>query len=452
MTASATKLDQILAYAARGWRVLPLHYPIELEDGAIGCSCERPPCSIGKHPMTTHGLLDATVDTATIAGWFKQDPACGWGVATGAASGVVVLDVDPRHGGDESLHDLEQRYGTLPSTIITLTGSGGAHYWFKHPGGKVSNSAGILGSGLDIRGDGGYVVVPPSMHLLRKAYRWDEGHRPDGPAAAELAILPRWIAQPEYEHVYQVSGFEAPVRIPEGERDNTLTQMAGVLRYAAFETPGIEAALHVANQQRCDPPLPDTDIRRIAWSIGRKPPWETPGPTLETGTPEPKFQSVALDALEPFPLAALPTVLQDFASHWARALHSVPEIIAIPCLAFASGAIGITKTVRLNSRHSETAMLWTGIIGEPGSAKSPAIAESGRWLYPRDAEMYAKWESDMDDYRWRMSQLKKGERPTEPPARQQRVAKDMTTEALGKILHGDNHGLINAQDELGSWI
>ncbi len=113
----------------------------------------------GKVPITAHGLKDATTDTGTIESWWRAHPAANIGIATGAASGIVVLDVDGR-AGEASLAKLPN---PLPDTLVALTRRG-AHFWFAHPGGKVANSAGKLGPGLDVRGDGGYVVAPPSRY------------------------------------------------------------------------------------------------------------------------------------------------------------------------------------------------------------------------------------------------------------------------------------------------
>jgi hypothetical protein len=104
-------------------------------------------------------------------------PDTGIAVRTGAESGLVVLDVDPQHGGDDTLAELLAAHGVLPITVECFTGGGGRHIYFRHPGGEVRNSAGKVGPGLDIRGDGGYVVAPPSPHPSGRRYEWSvDGH------------------------------------------------------------------------------------------------------------------------------------------------------------------------------------------------------------------------------------------------------------------------------------
>lgn len=171
--------------ATRGWQLLPLHHAI---DGA--CSCHDPECPhIGKHPRTKSGVKDATSDIAQIQNWWRRFPLANIGVATGATSGIVVIDVDPRNGGTESLAALEREFGSLPPTVESLTGGGGRHLFFKHPGGKVRNRSNLR-PGIDVKGDSGYIVAPPSTHQSGGSYRWREGH---APSESDLAELPNWL-------------------------------------------------------------------------------------------------------------------------------------------------------------------------------------------------------------------------------------------------------------------
>ena len=169
--------------AGRGWPVIPCHHPI-----AGGCSCGHDDCaSPGKHPRTRHGLRQATTDTGTIRRWWRRWPDANVAVRSGArpdGAGVVVIDIDPAHGGVASLAALEAENTPLPTTLEATTGGGGRHLWFTHPGITVPNSAGRLGAGVDVRGDGGYVLVSPSRHITGGRYRWQP---------APLASMPGWL-------------------------------------------------------------------------------------------------------------------------------------------------------------------------------------------------------------------------------------------------------------------
>lgn len=150
-----------LAYARRGAPVFP---------------CEEG----GKRPLTPNGFWDATTETRRIGSWWDRWPAANVGIPTGRRSGLLVLDADPRNGGLESLALLERENGPIPGTARARTGGGGLHVFFAYPAGEtVRNSVEILGAGLDVRGEGGYVVVPPSRTL--GVYEWIDRSPPAGP-------------------------------------------------------------------------------------------------------------------------------------------------------------------------------------------------------------------------------------------------------------------------------
>ena len=145
-------LRAALAYAGRGVPVFP---------------CEPS----AKRPLTRNGHWDATTDPRVIERWWKRWPSANVGVPTGKKSGVVVLDVDVDDGGLESLAKLERAGAPAPKTARARTGGGGIHVFFRYPRGtEIRNSAGLLGPGLDVRGEGGYVVVPPSR--TQSSYQW----------------------------------------------------------------------------------------------------------------------------------------------------------------------------------------------------------------------------------------------------------------------------------------
>ena len=155
-----------------GWPVLVLWWV--LDDGS--CACGNPACrSQGKHPIgecMPHGVKDATTDLETLARWFSLYPAANIGVATGKVSGMWVLDVDPRHGGDKALEVLIKRNELLPSTREAITGGGGSHFFFEYNGRVTKNSDSKVAPGLDVKADGGSIVVAPSRHKSGNLYQW----------------------------------------------------------------------------------------------------------------------------------------------------------------------------------------------------------------------------------------------------------------------------------------
>ncbi|HUP68580.1 MAG TPA: bifunctional DNA primase/polymerase [Acidimicrobiales bacterium] len=178
-------LAAALAYARRGWAVFPCHSPAPKG----GCSCCRPDCSSpAKHPRIAGGLKAATTDEAAIRAWWRRWPQANVAVRTGAASELVVLDVDPGHGGDESVKALVAEHGRFPPGPVVATGGAGRHLYLAHPGAPVRNDAGRrLGPGIDLRGDGGYVIAPPSRHASGGGYEWER-------LGEELPPVPAWLA------------------------------------------------------------------------------------------------------------------------------------------------------------------------------------------------------------------------------------------------------------------
>ena len=200
-------LTAALNYARCGWPVFPI---VEAD----------------KKPATPHGVHDATTDASVIQPWFNNGTARNVGIATGAKSGFFVLDIDPAKGGDDALDELESQYGTLPNTVESLTGGGGRHLLFQYPGRKVRNGNNKLGPGIDIRGDGGFIVAPPSVHESGKRYAWEWSSDPDN---VDIAKAPDWLAElvcnvseRAERHISEVSAVSAVSETSEAIIEQTL--------------------------------------------------------------------------------------------------------------------------------------------------------------------------------------------------------------------------------------
>jgi len=258
-------LRAALHYAALGWSVLPPH---GIADGA--CTCGRPDCpSPGKHPRTLHGLKEASRDPETIRRWYEKWPNANVGIVTGAESGLVVLDVDLPHG-ETSLDALITELRPLPDTREQITGGGGRHILFKHAGERVQNRQdGSLGPGLDVRGDDGYIVAAPSLHISGKRYRWD-GLEDSGLAELPPRLLERLRAGRVRDRSAGVSSAGSSDKIQQGDRHHQLVSLGGKLRHIGADQGEIEAVLLTFNKTRCSPPKPDADVRKIARDIAQR--------------------------------------------------------------------------------------------------------------------------------------------------------------------------------------
>jgi hypothetical protein len=206
-----------------------------------------------------------------VRDWFHHWRNANVAIVTGGVSGLVVLDVDPKHSGDISLDRIEEVHGPLPRTIEAVTGGGGRHIYFAHPGGVIHNKVG-LAPGIDLRGDGGVVVAPPSLHTSGRHYAWVVSHEPDSTA---LAPMPGWLLREvmaEGERVgHPLSYWRHLVSegVPEGERNNTIASLAGHLLWHEVDPDVTVELLLCWNAVRCRPPLTDGEVVRTVESITR---------------------------------------------------------------------------------------------------------------------------------------------------------------------------------------
>lgn len=254
-TSSLRIVEYALAYARRGWAVLPLH---DLRHGT--CTCRNEQCaSQGKHPRTKNGVKDATTDPETIRAWWSKWPAANIGIATGSASGLYIIDIDTDKGATVEPSELcpNDFTGLLSESLSVRTGSGGYHIYLRYdPALNLRNTAGALGANIDTRGEGGYVVAPPSYND-HGPYAWLNGRKDVQPIPANLlselqvsSVVPGPHKQPrqERDRQKQPSGREREVKTPNEisriiaivcnpeksvaheARNNFLIRMAGLLR------------------------------------------------------------------------------------------------------------------------------------------------------------------------------------------------------------------------------
>lgn len=244
--------------------IVPLH---SIRAGR--CTCGRPDCgSPGKHPRTPNGLHDASRDLDIIRGWWDRwpDANIGWPVPVGCA----IVDVDDLDAADR----LEATHGRIASPWVIKTGRG-VHLVFQTAT-QVKNSVGLVAPGIDVRGPGGYSILPPSWHVSGAHYAWWRV-QDDMSGVLEPTPLPLWLAG-------KLTARPAPTvtrrAVPtdhapsdetfgEGRRNDGLTKIAGSLRRHGCDEATILIALETANRRQCSPPLDDREVQRIAASVSR---------------------------------------------------------------------------------------------------------------------------------------------------------------------------------------
>ncbi len=247
---SGSMLEAALRYAELGYPVFP--------------------CAPGtKRPLTANGFLDAVTDAGQIEQWWTERPNANIAIAT---IGLLVVDIDS--ADNTWLADEPDKQIELASGALSLTAGGGRHYLFRQPEGRHwHNTTGRLAERVDTRADGGYIVVPPSVLEGRKAYRWS----PD----LELDVSPELLPEPpqwlslELDQLAggsqsdHVAGEVLANSIPSGQRNTTLARLAGTMRRAGMSRAEILAAILQTNSDRCDPPLDEREVERIATSVAR---------------------------------------------------------------------------------------------------------------------------------------------------------------------------------------
>lgn len=257
----ATLEDAALWYATSlSWAVLPIH---TVKDGA--CSCGKATCSSkGKHPRTRHGAHDATTDVSQIKDWWRQWPDANVGIATGKASGIIVVDIDPRNGGDRDYRTLTKEHGRSPSGIEATTGGGGQHLYYAYDDAPIIYKS---ARGIEIKADGGFVVAAPSLHESGRRYKWAK--RPTGNRA--LGSPPVWSMASSHSRTARngKEPLDSKRIVRSGERNNELIRIGGQLRRFGYGEAEIYALLAVHNRMYFEPPCGDAEVQQVAHSAMR---------------------------------------------------------------------------------------------------------------------------------------------------------------------------------------
>ena len=432
-----------------------------------------------KRPLSNNGLKDATTETHIIELWWKNWPDANIGIPTGVASGFDVLDVDPRHGGDDSLETLESQYGEMPATVEQLTGGGGRHLLFRHRDG-VRNKVGLL-PGLDIRGEGGYIVVAPSVHESGRTYCWEDSSRPGDIESAEWPDHLQELLGPTNGH--SNGQVQAPKVVPQGQRNAALASMAGSMRRGGATPTEMEAALLSMNERRCQPPLPEAEVRAIVASVSRYEPERDMAPIITASTaidwPEPQPLPDKLPAVEPFNAALLPDSFRPWIQDVAERIQCPPDFPAVAAIVALASEVGRQLGIRPKQRDDWTVVpnLWGAVVGRPGVLKTPAVQEPMKALDRLEAEARRQFEAEAKDHeatslvaeerkkrkRQEIQKALKEDRDPkaaameaveeEPePVRRRYVCNDTTVEKLGEILNGNPRGVLVYRDELTGFL
>ncbi|WP_309382028.1 DUF3987 domain-containing protein [Cerasicoccus frondis] len=473
----STFLDHALNYSDRNWPVFPL-------------------TPGGKEPLIPkakggNGCLDATTDTMVIRRWWNNEPQANIGLACGKVSGFFVLDVDGEQGS-RSLTALESEIGPLPETLEQTTGTGGRHLLFKYPEGrKVGNRIGFRPK-LDIRADGGYIVMAPSIHPdTKQAYRWPYGENtPLAEAPVKLldiiAPKPKRIAPWEQPPKPKRSDFT-----PSGDKIKDRARLyLQECEPAVQGQGGHDKLLWAARSLVIGFELDDGTALTLLWGEYNPrcvPAWDRSDPkdvrdferkviqARETGCLKPRGWlldeydlrdgDAALAALgrqsaenllqaaytiqdesvaptseegefnfeyQPFPIELLPDPIHQYAVELAKSMVVDVSAIGLPLLCVAGGAMGNAWAIQLKKGWIERPCIWVGLVAPSGSNKSAPLREL---LAPLEEAVPL---GDID---------KPMLNPQNPM-----VVRDATMEAVVQRLQESKRGLFSFRDELAGWL
>ena len=331
------KIDAALAYASWGWHVLPV-------------------VPNGKTPATAHGVHDATTDAEQIKAWWTQNPNFNIGIAAGARSGIVVFDIDPRNGGDTSWQGWIAEHGAPQDCAMALTAGGGQHYIAAYQPGVRSCK---LREGIDLLSDGRYFVAHPSS-VEGKSYEWEASSDPfDGVAPG--AIPSAWTP-----HLTQRKTSANSGELIQGNRNAGLTSLAGSMRNFGMSEAEILAAISIANETRCEIPLPSSEIAQIARSVARYEPDHDVAASTALGD----------EAAEAILSAYQAQQTSDY--YLTRATSFLGQPAPLPwvikgwlpaygtCMIYGESGVGKTFVALDMACSIASAMMWQGIKTKPG--------------------------------------------------------------------------------------
>jgi hypothetical protein len=474
-------LDFALHYASLGMRVFPLHYITDSGECSCGGPSVNKKCKPGKHPfsrLVPQGLNNASDDPEQLREWFEHTPY-NIGLATGIYSSIFILDRDDKDGGHLSLQELEAKHGPLPDTLTQQTGNG-VHYVFRMPAGfSVHNSRSAIAPGIDIRGEGGYVVAAPSVHANGKTYTWN---CTDFPQWADIAEAPSWLVdlatskkstkslcRSQVSTAANADVFTIPDQLHDGEgREEFILRYAGHLRGKGLDQLTVERTLLDYNTLHISPPLDEEVI------LDRARRYQPPAANDPDAWPDPEEIAASLPDVTPFDDRLLPGVFGPWIKDIAERMQCPIEYLAVGALVGAGAVIGNRIGVQPKAYDTgwvEVPNLWGAVVGRPGVMKSPAldkvlapVRQLESAAQTAFAATLAKYEIDRMVYETTKKQLeaqiKKGasisthQLPIAPqePQPPRYLLNDATYQKLGQVLFGNPHGVLVFQDELSGLL
>ncbi len=406
-------------------------------DGAL-----KPCTDPGKVPLVAWKAYQDRLPTEDeVRSMWRRFPDANIGMATGHLSKIVVLDLD----GDLAVHQAQMLgYDNGPHTFTGRVG--GVHRYFAYREDEPRNFAHKMG-GIDYRGEGGFVLMAGSRHASGRLYV--AGEPLDD--IDDLPQLPQWVnglARTASEQPHHTNGYvHTGPPVAEGERNAFLTSVGGGMRYRGADEDEIVVQLRAVNAERCQPPLDDAEVRKIAHSVARYA-VEEPRRAVIHGEPDDEEEPVLLGYVPTFPLEVLPDLLQRL----IRTSSLPNNLLAGAYLGACATAIG-GKVDASHYSFNERVILFTVLMAMTGAGKSPALRQAFAPIVAWDVEKHREYRQEMDAWRNRPPEQKKAdkEQGIDPPRDPTILCNNATSEAIYRRL--DNQPSLGLfYDELASFL
>lgn len=376
-----------------------------------------------------------------LVNWFNSGKKHNIGISTGKVSGLAVVDVDTPEAV-QTCQDLE-----IPETPSVKTAKG-YHWYYQFKDGVRNVQGNPMFQGIDIRGEGGYVVAPPSIHKSGHVYQWVKGK---GLGDLPLAEFPEVFLNKS-----KSGETKKPLRnlyqgVCEGSRNQTLARLCGSW---ASDGLTIEEAMEMAEiwNQKNNPPLDDGELRQTVESIFKK---------HETGKEIVNVVTVVNDVstlikIIDLPIDVFSCEFQKLIGNVSAAFDIAPEAIATAALTVLSSAVGNTIRVSPKQGFYVPPFLWAAIVLPTGSGKSPAVNEITAPIRKKQSEAYLVYKEKMKEYEIEMVAFRRDKDKSSPmpelPTLEQFYVSDTTVEALSDVFETTPRGVLNYQDELSGLI
>jgi len=392
-------VEHAVTYLRRGLSVIAvcgtLQHKHRDPDSGLPVPCTDP----GKVPIVAWKKYQSQLATEDeVRQWWRRNPDANIGVVTGRLSRVLVVDLD----GDLAIREAQRLgYGNGPHAFTGRVG--GVHRYFAYRPDEPRNFAQKQG-GIDYRGEGGYVVLPPSRHKLGRGYVWGE----ELIDLDDLPELPWWVNDlAQTGSVVSGDAYTShggPIR--QGERNSHLVSVGGGMRYGGADEGEILETLRQVNADRCAPPLDDGEVRKIAHSVARYAPEPEDAPRVRVNgaVAEPDVEPEdPLPSVPTFPMEVLPNVMQRLIE-----ASSLPAaLLAGAYLASTAIAIGGNVEAYYEQFFVERLNLFIALMGKPGSGKSESQKQPLRPIQRWDAERFREYRAERERWINRTNEQKK---------------------------------------------